>query len=211
LPGRDHIDDADGDALLEQGRALPDESIALLRPILVPWADQFNGGDELPTAFHVVDANGILVVIGNLGFDGDGRFGRRPHGRRRTCVVRTLKTGRVITFVGGDVHFDLRAGMYGGGGDIALGKALAKLPHNLCRPHAVQGVPGGLEAHRGAKVIAERHGNLLHHQCTTTDQSTRGRSLRPESFGEGKGRWPLRKPFGGVLARRGPKRAAASY
>jgi hypothetical protein len=108
----------------------------------------------LPTAFRVVDANGILVVIGDLGFDGDGWFGRRPQGRRRTSVVRTLETRRVITFVGGDIHFDLRARMYGGGSDIALGKALAKLPHNFCRPHAMQGVPGGLKAHRGTKVVA---------------------------------------------------------
>ena len=33
-------------------------------------------------------------------------------------------------------------------------KALAKLPHNLRRPDAMQGVPGGLKAHRRAKVIA---------------------------------------------------------
>jgi hypothetical protein len=154
LPWRDHIDDADRDTLLEQGRAFPDKRIALFRPILVPWADQFDGGDELPTAFRVVNANGILVVIGNLGLDGDGRFGSRPHSRRRTSIVRTLQTRRVIALVGGDIHFDLRTGMYVGGSDIALGKSLTKLPHNLCRPHAMQGVPGGLGAHRRAKVIA---------------------------------------------------------
>src|SRR5947209_7670566 len=127
LPRRDHIDDADGDALLEQGRTFADERIALLRPILVPRADQFDGGNELPTALGVVDANRIVVVIGNLGFDGDSRLGRRPQGRRRTGFVRTLQTRRVITLVGGDSHFELRAGMYRGDSEVALGKALAKL------------------------------------------------------------------------------------
>src|SRR5262245_60879584 len=73
--------------------------------------------------------------------------------------------------------------MYGGGSDIALGEAIAKLPHNLCRPHAVQGVPGGLEAHRGVKVIAQRHGDLLHRQFITTDKGTGATHPAPRTLG----------------------------
>jgi hypothetical protein len=61
---RHEIDDADCDAFLEQRRALGDKDTSMFRSVLVGWADDFDGRDEMPPAPRIEDPNLVLVVIG---------------------------------------------------------------------------------------------------------------------------------------------------
>jgi hypothetical protein len=70
---RNEIDDADGDALAKQRGALGDEGVPFLGSILVRRADEFDGGDQLPLALDVENADLVLVFLRWFRLDCDRR------------------------------------------------------------------------------------------------------------------------------------------
>ena len=59
---------------------LGQERPAALGPILVARADDLDGRDESPIEFVVVDSDFVLVELGEIGFQGEGRVRRDLHG-----------------------------------------------------------------------------------------------------------------------------------
>ncbi|HEX3148649.1 MAG TPA: hypothetical protein VHR66_11225 [Gemmataceae bacterium] len=69
MPDRHQIDNRYADALLKKGGDFPHELLAGFRPILVGWADDLDGGNELSASVDVVYANFVLVLLGQIRFD----------------------------------------------------------------------------------------------------------------------------------------------
>src|SRR5215471_8625222 len=165
----DQIDDANCDSLAEQCGALGDKGLARLRSILVRWADEFDGRDQLALPLQVEDADFVLVFVGRVGLDCHHRGRGSPGGGGRAAVaVGSPATGRLVRFEGAHVDFHQRAEMDARLGNVPGWELSAQLLDNARRPHAVETLPRSSLADRGAKMIAQGHGNLLHRNCITS-------------------------------------------
>ena len=71
------IDQYQRNSLSQQSGALGRELMTVLDAILVPRTDDLDGGHKTTAAANVVDADLILVEVGQLGFDRQGGFRRR--------------------------------------------------------------------------------------------------------------------------------------
>ena len=68
LQRRDQIDDRDRDALLQQGGTLGDECATIFRAVFIRRADDFDCGDQDPTAALVVNLHFVVVLVAKVGF-----------------------------------------------------------------------------------------------------------------------------------------------
>ena len=65
---RDQVDDHDADVLLEQGRTLCQEGTSVFGAVPVRGADQLDGSDQPTAGARVVDADGVIIPVGQVGF-----------------------------------------------------------------------------------------------------------------------------------------------
>lgn len=161
---RDKIHDRDTDSILDQRRAFRDEGVAVLGSILVGGADDLDRGHEPTAGPGVVDADLVLVKIGEIDRDGQGRPRRVPGRRQRPSSVGLLAGGRgikLVLLVGRYINFKGRTQMDLWLGHISLRQTPVEAEHDHGGPLSEETLPRPPVGQRRVEVIAQRHDGTL--------------------------------------------------
>ena len=125
MAGRDQIDDAHRHAVLQQGGTLGDERGAMVRPILVSWADDFDRGHKLPAVLGCRrrELRNYRETANPLPRPALALPAPTPRWPLRRLAVGSFrgKGFEFILFKTCDVDFDARADVDFGSGKIAFG------------------------------------------------------------------------------------------
>ncbi len=160
LPLGDHVHDHDADLLLQVGDTLGGEGLAVTGAVLVRRADQFDRGHQTLEALVVVHPDLDHVEVGNIDFDADRRFGRRPDGGgdrpvvalRRSCLSQHRR----------DIDFHPRAEVHARFGVVARRqRAEVELLGHVGGPGVMEAFPFGLARHGRTEMVEQGHVALL--------------------------------------------------
>ena len=102
LANRDDVHERHTNVALKQRGDLGDKCPPALGTVLVGRTDDFDRRDQPPTMTRIVDPHFILILVGQFGFQREGRFRRRPRRDGDTTVSITwlLLARWLVSFVG---------------------------------------------------------------------------------------------------------------
>ena len=130
LPNSHRVHQRHTHALLKQSGDLAGEEVAAFGAVLVRGADDFDSGNQATTALGVVDADLVLVLIGQVGF----RCAAVARIRDRRCIS-------VCRFVGADIDLKGGANVYLRRSAVTGWQDVQQIPDDVARPLSVDFVP----------------------------------------------------------------------
>jgi hypothetical protein len=129
----------------------------VFRPVLVRWADQFNGSDELRATFLVIDTDLEGVLGRQIGQESPGRLRRGPNGGRNAVPPLLIAGSKALLFKARDVDLDQCPQTGTRLREIAGREAGIQVAEDGTRPITVEPLPVPPVAKGRVKMISEWH------------------------------------------------------